>query len=274
MGLVSEIAKKSIRRLLAMAGYEIKATPRSHLFHVYDYADLRFILDGCKRPTILDVGANVGETIDKFAYIFPDARIVGVEANPALFAQLESKYRCTHEVSLLDCAVSDKEGEAEFFLNDNHGMSSLLPWRSDSDNACRAKGTVKVRCRTLDCIAAGLDIEDISILKLDIQGGELRAIRGASRLMAANKIKVVFSEVWFSDKDYQSQPDFCDIRRHLAGQGFLLYGLYNVTQHPWVPNRPINACDAIFVHGSIFPQLKPLTHVVLGSRKTLLNRHI
>jgi FkbM family methyltransferase len=200
--------------------------------------------------------------------------VAGVEANPALCELLRSKYADNSRISIHQFAAAESESDAELTINADDGMSSLLPWKADSEHSKRTVDVVPVRCRPLDMIATDAELGEITVLKLDVQGAELLTLRGACRLLGEARVKLIHCEVWFSDRDYDGQPNFCDISRYLAPHGFSVYGLYNTTQHPFTPNRPLNACDVLFIHQSLLNSLKPLARVKVGGRLTPLNRPV
>jgi FkbM family methyltransferase len=265
--------KELIRFLLRRLGYKISRLPAAHQYHLYDYADIKFILADHTNPIILDIGANVGETIDRFRRLFPGARIVGVEANPSLWERLVDKYKGDPSTTVRNMAVCDRPGQVELFVNESPGMgmSSIHPWKSSSAHAHRTSGRVPVPADTLDRIARAEGVEHIDILKLDIQGAELAALRGAAELLAGERITLIFVEVWFSEIDYEDTPNFCEIYRLLKNAGFVLYGLYNTEQPAHTPNQPLIWSDAIFLHQSYLPRLQPLGTVEYQGRQTPLN---
>lgn len=85
------------------------------------------------------------------------------------------------------------------------------------------------------------NIKSIDILKMDIQGGELAALSGASGLLNSQEIKIVYAEVYFVQQ-YESEPLFHDVSKFLYGFGFTLQDLYT----PIYGNGNFAWCDAIF----------------------------
>ena len=65
------------------------------------------------QPTILDVGANKGQSIDFFLSLFPNARIFAFEPNPVLFQKLQQKYRGNSLIHLVNKGVSNQNGQLE-----------------------------------------------------------------------------------------------------------------------------------------------------------------
>jgi FkbM family methyltransferase len=69
------------------------------------------------------------------------------------------------------------------------------------------------------------EVQDCDLLKLDIQGGELAALRGAEGLL--KNTTVIITETEFTSV-YAGQPLFHDIYTYLISQGFILLNLENL----------------------------------------------
>lgn len=68
------------------------------------------------------------------------------------------------------------------------------------------------------------EITDCDLLKIDVQGGELKVLEGATKLLA--NVSIVMTEVEFAPI-YKNQPLFSDIDSFMRGQGFFLLDLCN-----------------------------------------------
>jgi hypothetical protein len=128
-------------------------------------------------------------------------------------------------------------------------MNSLLPLSPTSSilSGTRQAATIEVPASTVDSICQEYNISKVDILKLDIQGGELFALRGASRLLANKGVDIVYSEVNFNEI-YTEQAYCHDISKLLNDYKYNLYGIY---QMAYSPSGPIGWADALFVSPSI-----------------------
>jgi hypothetical protein len=86
----------------------------------------------------------------------------------------------------------------------------------------------------------------INILKLDIQGSELSALKGASDLLAGQLIDIIFTETYFIQQ-YKEQPLFHEIAAYLHGFEYQLQDLYN----PYYGNGKIAWCDSLFIRNRL-----------------------
>ena len=85
----------------------------------------------------------------------------------------------------------------------------------------KVMGRKRIRTRLLDEIE---EIDDCDLLKIDVQGGEMKVVKGAPRLLSHTL--VVMTEVEFAPL-YKDQPLFSEVDCFLREQGFFLHGLFN-----------------------------------------------
>jgi len=203
---------------------------------------------GVTEPVILDIGANVGQSVRKYRKVFPSSNIHCFEPFPEAFAQLESTYGLEPDVRLNPQAVADAPGKRDLFVNAAlSGISSLLP-RAAGNRRYFAKSahlddTVEVELTTIDDYLKSKAMERVDIMKLDIQGGELSAFRGAVETLAGQRVSLIFSETFFVPH-YEDSPLFFQLWEFLAGYDYTLYNLYNLCH---ARNGQLRYCDALFV---------------------------
>jgi FkbM family methyltransferase len=97
-------------------------------------------------------------------------------------------------ISLFDLAIGDNDGEIVFF--DAPGRSegaSAVATDFGAGSGWSGWSETKVQCRTLDSMMdEGLLPPEIGLIKLDVEGNELKAIRGARKLLARCRPTVLY----------------------------------------------------------------------------------
>ncbi|MGK4566557.1 FkbM family methyltransferase [Flavobacterium sp. 3HN19-14] len=86
---------------------------------IFFYPKLRkFYQDNLKKTSvsILDVGANKGQTIEFFLKIYPNAKINAFEPNKKLYLQLKDKFK-NNNIVVHNVGVSNIKGELLFHEN-------------------------------------------------------------------------------------------------------------------------------------------------------------
>ena len=135
-----------------------------------------------KSPVVFDVGGNIGQSILHYRNALPECRIHSFEPNPDAFAELESQWGDCGEVSLVRLALAEKAGVMDFYATRRSEMSSLLvpePWLNILSPDRKYDFTaLQVQCGTLDAYCKEMNIDHVDILKIDVQGGELRVLEG------------------------------------------------------------------------------------------------
>jgi FkbM family methyltransferase len=139
--------------------------------------------------TVFEGGAHYGtETFYYCALVGSKGTVVSFEADSSLAARLrrEAERQEATQLVVTGAALGDKEGTALFELaaaDSNSGLGSL------STGVDPHSGRVEVAVSTLDAAMAAHGRPRLVVM--DIQGGELGALRGAERVLADARPVVV-----------------------------------------------------------------------------------
>ena len=233
---------------------QVKWLPSLYQCRQNPFTDQRAILGSDGASLILDVGANVGQSVARYRWLFPDATIHSFEPVPEAFAELERQVNGHDKVHLWPIALSDAVGVVQFHCNAMTDTSSMLATRSDhADNpTLTTTAVIDVPTMTLDRFCSEHQIASISILKLDVQGGEARVLAGARKVLGEQMASLILTEVWF-DPPYVGAPHFTEIDTCLRGYGYRLYGLYFGPHQSG--NFPVFMADAIYVNSDTVARL-------------------
>ena len=138
---------------------------------------------------VLDVGGFYGYTAALFAG--RAAQVLVFEPAPANIRLIEEQTRIRRltNVEIVPVAVSDRPGEALFHLKDipaHHSLGDI--------GASATSATVAVQTLTLDAFAASRNIENIALLKIDVEGFEPEVLNGAAALLGERRIANILFE--------------------------------------------------------------------------------
>jgi FkbM family methyltransferase len=171
---------------------------------------------------LFDVGANQGEYANLLLKTFGTvASVHCFEPSPATFAMLE---RNVDRAVLHNYGLGDSEGI--LILNsdgEGSGLASLYN-RNLKHIRIKLSHTEQVRITTVDDFCQSNGIDRIHLLKLDVEGYELKVLEGASRLLAARAIDFIQFE--FGGCNIDSRTYFRDFFDMLAPQ----YSVYRVVK--------------------------------------------
>lgn len=190
------------------------------------FSDIAFLEEGRDVKTIFDVGANVGFVTFQFQKRFPKAEIYAFEPNPYVFFQLKENYKNDPKIHLYQLGVANQSGFLDFNINANTGTSSFLAADEyhKTHQAKHLKEKKSTQVIAIDEFCQNEGIQHVDILKLDIEGYELNALKGAIGLLSNQAIDIIYTEVNLVPS-YKEQPLFHEITACLQEHG---YHVYNV----------------------------------------------
>jgi FkbM family methyltransferase len=188
------------------------------------------LFTGClsEGDTVLDIGGHIGlYTLPAARKVGPNGRVIVFEPGQANFALLKQNVTENgyHNVTLVQAAVSDSVGETHLMISvDNTGDNSL----SGPTTAGRASETV--RMVTIDSFMADLSPR-VDMVKIDIQGGEPGAMRGAHQTLMAQDDVLLFTEL---SPAHMTPTVLKDYLADLTSLGFQLH-VIDEAEHRLVP---------------------------------------
>lgn len=182
----------------------------------------RQVLKGLDIDGVIDVGANRGQFTLLCRLLFPGVPVAAFEPIPSEAAVFRAIHGGRPEVSLTEAALGDAHGTATLHLSQSLDSSSLLPIGSRQSElfaGTQETGTIEVPLMPLDETLARGDASARRLLKIDVQGSELRVLHGGTRTLGVCwYVYVECSEVAL----YEGQALREDVERFLSGQGFAL----------------------------------------------------
>jgi FkbM family methyltransferase len=139
---------------------------------------------------VVDAGANIGIYSQFLARCVGPAGVVhSFEPSPENFARLYAALSQFPNVRLNQLAVGDKTGESLLYVSDELNVDHrAYPTEGET------RRTVPIRSTTLDdYFKSG---ERVDFIKMDVQGYELHALRGAKRVVQENPDIKLLLEFW------------------------------------------------------------------------------
>ncbi len=198
-------------------------------------------------PIIIDAGAHLGESCDRFLTLVPRACLHAFEPVPVLAQGLRTKFAANPQIRVVSKGLSDAEGELIFHANQDDATGSFLPLDAASPYAAQAGNSPAQSCTvpttTLDAYCAQQTIARIDLLKLDVQGHEAACLAGAQNLLRQGAIGAIQVEI-ITAPFYAKPGSFLDIERHLIPLGWRLATLFDVFPDL---GDPLFQLDAIYL---------------------------
>jgi FkbM family methyltransferase len=225
----STIKQKAVKFLLDIYLFPVKVNNKlkrfaqevvlidaaAHLSKPVKYLQIKNLLG--KRPVIIDIGGAHGDTTAYFLKLIPNCTVYNFEANPELAFEIKTRFEKL-PVHTYSMALSDYEGSIAFHIADNTFNSSYKAI-SNNDQFQKIK-SVEVKTMPLDLvIESENNLNEIDIIKLDVQGAEMDVLRGASNTLQKTKLLIVEQSV---NSPYVGGSKYYEIDSYVRDAGFEL----------------------------------------------------
>ena len=193
----------------------------------------------------LDIGANIGYFSLLAANKEPTSKIFSFEPVKNLLQKLEKNISVNNfrNITAVNAAISDTIEEKELFVSaaDNSGMSSFHP----PENYSGTKEKVKVV--TIDSWFKTAGLSKIDLIKLDIEGSELAALKGMQEVLQ------IFKPVVIAEINPETLGLFnltpADVYEYLTNLDFTGYLITESGKLEPVPHAGLNhTVNVLFVH--------------------------
>lgn len=143
------------------------------------------------KETALDIGANIGNHSVFFSNFFKSVH--SFEPNPITYdvLSINSKYTAPKKnITPHNIGLSDRDTKLPFIINPNNiGGSKIISLETNSKNYEK----INIKVKRADEIKNLLK-ENISLIKIDIEGHEINALKGAEEIIKLNKPVILFEQ--------------------------------------------------------------------------------
>jgi FkbM family methyltransferase len=179
------------------------------------------LIRNCSVDLVIDGGANRGQWASEVKKNFVDLPIISIEPVKAAFQILARSAQPDETWTSLNVALGEEAGTVLMNVANNGEQSSSL--LRPSSHLIHYPTVTFNETQTTDVITLdSIDIPENSriYLKLDLQGSELAALRGAVAML--EMVAVIEIEMT-TIQMYEGQGTFLDVANFLAGCGFSVF---------------------------------------------------
>lgn len=239
--------KKFLNIFLNYIGYKISKNKIYSFDHIY----ISFFTEN---PSIIDVGANQGESVDRFLRIFQNPKIHCFEPALDSFNVLKKKYNSKKNIYLNNLGLSSKKEKKVINIFQRSCNSSFNEpikdsfWEQKKKIIFKSDSLIKnkqvVSMITMDAYIKNKNIKSIDLLKIDTQGFESYVLKGCVNSFKNNIIKFVEIE-FIMGNQYTNRLNIIDLEQHLIKNNFRLYG---INQSGDLLNKPDMCFDLLYAN--------------------------
>lgn len=196
--------------ILAQGGYE-----------TFELALISRLARGAR--VVFDIGANIGWYSLHVAAQEPQAHVYAFEPVPTTHARLLANLARNdvgRSITPVKDGLSDAPGAFDMFVPATSGSPA-----ASLNDLHPGEGSRRVSCRftTLDDFVAGNKIERLDFLKCDVEGAELRVLRGGAETLARFKPAVVIELLRKWSAAFGYHPN--DVLDLFSALGYECYGV-------------------------------------------------
>ena len=166
--------------------------------------------------TFVDVGANFGYfTLLAASRVLPEGRVFALEPSPYAHARLARTLEAnglTH-IELLQAGLSSAPGRLNLYLPPSGFHSPTMSENSGGQ-------PVEVPVLTLDDCLDEWGVDRVDLIKIDVEGHELRVVDGAANALSSGRIRAVlieFNDYWLRQQGTSPR----ELYDRLAAAGFV-----------------------------------------------------
>ena len=138
---------------------------------------------------IVDIGANIGYTSLVMSSLVKTGAVVGFEPDPYSYQQILGNYKRNKQTNVKCYNIGLGEQSGIAFLEER-----LETCRGANRIAAKDVSGIEIKLDTFDTIFPQLDFKKIDLIKIDVEGYELKILRGAKEILKRFK-PLLFIEV-------------------------------------------------------------------------------
>lgn len=183
---------------------------------------------------VMDAGANIGFfSLLMACLVYPDGLVYAIEPGPNNLDKLDQNRKLNNrqrEICILPFALAQQLGQYDFYLSPDSGDNCLARHPT-------TVGQVEVRTYTIDALYAEKNLRKPVLIKLDIEGSERNALRGANELVFSGGIKNLVCELNGPALErFGRTPQ--DVRALAKDYGYDMFVLHPNGEFPtWLPAK-------------------------------------
>jgi len=194
-----------LNQVLVLREYDLSGTPQFEML----YETYRAAADAGRQQLIIDCGANIGLSTLFFARKFPNAKVLAIEPAVGNVTMAMQNLSGIKNIEFINAAIDSRPGTLTLKRTGEEWGYRTSPPTNTADGPL-------VIAMTIDQLCAKTAIEDILIVKVDIEGAERSLFVGDVAWMDRVSLLIVELHDWLFPGEGTSRAFF----RALEGRKF------------------------------------------------------
>ena len=193
---------------------------------------------------IFDVGANVGQSASMYITSYPSSTVFCFEPIAETYQELKLNMQGKNQISCFQLAFGASEGKGCMTSEGTSTMNCLVDENTISDS--NVGKTEWVDISTLDDFCRANEIDHISYLKIDTEGGDLDVLKGAQNMLITKSVDLLEVEAGMNPNNKHHVP-FESLKNYLEKHGYFIFGIYEQVSE-WPENKPhLRRTNTVFI---------------------------
>jgi FkbM family methyltransferase len=182
-----------------------------------------------KPITFFDIGACAGDFSRNISGEYQIKKGILVEPVTKIIPELENNFPDKSRFLIINAAIADKVGEADFYISEDASFVSSLLRIDNKGGELNSLNLAdpfltKIQMLTIDQIAGEQRLQEVDLIKVDVQGAEHLVLLGATDTL--KKTKLVYTEFSFKPL-YAGSSTFFDLYKIMYANNFILANVSN-----------------------------------------------
>lgn len=179
-----------------------------------------------KKPLIIDVGSHIGNEAQYLIEFYPGARIHCFEPVKEVFQKLKKRFSLNNNIECHNNFVGSKEMDQNIDMYIDPKTDLVGSYYSMTDLTKTTSQKISVKTETLDNFIKNKDIENIFLLRIDVNGYEKNVLEGAEKILLQKKIDFIL--VYFFNVITKLEcGSLYEIAKYLNKKNYRLISFYN-----------------------------------------------
>ena len=217
---------------------------------VNPFVDINYYINNFNTEIIFDIGANIGQSATFYREKFPNSKIYSIEPVSESYNQLKINTK-NLDVNCCNLAFGSNEGVVKMAISNisKHSVSNTIVNNIEENNLdCRYE---EVNLTTIDKFLIDNSIKHVNYMKVDTEGHDLEAMKGAENALINKSIDFIETELSMNPTN-KFHVDYFSMVEYMLKYNYLVFGIYE-QKHDFVIGKPVlRRSNVVFISQTIY----------------------